>query len=184
MMISDELKIILRRIRSVMRNLKYRLKHVDSTNDIQKPIDISRDLVMGQYGFIGKNAWICPNVNMGNYVMIAPECAILGGDHRYDIPGIPIIYSGRPKTKKTIIEDDVWIGYRVIINAGVRIGRCSIIAAGSVVTKNVEPYSIVGGVPAKMIAHRFDKNEQYIHDQMLEQAPFPGKYNQKKHKEE
>jgi acetyltransferase-like isoleucine patch superfamily enzyme len=176
----NKLKIYFRKIRSIIRNLKYRLRYVDSSNDIQKPIDISKDLIMGQYGFIGKNAWICPNVQIGNYVMIAPECAILGGDHKYDIVGEPIIYSGRPKTKKTIIEDDVWIGYRVIINAGVTIGKGSIVAAGSIVTKNVEPYTIVGGNPAKKLTLRFSVSEQHIHNNMLSRMPFSGNYNEPK----
>ena len=179
----NEFKIYFRKIRSMIRNLKYRLQYVDSTNDIQNPIDISKDLIMGQYGFIGKNAWICPNVKIGNYVMIAPECAILGGDHKYNIPGEPIIYSGRPTTKKTIIEDDVWIGYRVIINAGVTIGEGAIIAAGSIVTKDVEPYTIVGGNPSKKITLRFSNPEQDIHNEMLRKHPFPGDYNQPKIKE-
>jgi acetyltransferase-like isoleucine patch superfamily enzyme len=163
--------------------LKYQLPYVDSTNDIQNPIDISKDLIMGQYCFIGRNAWICPNVTIGNYVMIAPECAILGGDHRYDIPDQPIIYSGRPKTKKTFIKDDVWVGYRVIINAGITIGEGAIIAAGSVVTKDVESYTIVGGNPAKKIALRFSLSQQDIHKEMLKKHPFPGDYNQPKIKE-
>ena len=150
----SKLKIYYRRIRSILRNLKYRLRYVDSTNDIQKPIDICRDLIMGQYGFIGKNAWICPNVKIGNYVMIAPECAILGGDHKYDIPGEPILYSGRPKTKKTFIEDDVWIGSGAQINKGVRIGKGSVIGSGSVVTKDNPPCSIAAGVPCKVIKQR------------------------------
>ncbi len=179
----SKLKIYYRKIRSILRNLKYRLRYVDSTNDIQKPIDICRDLIMGQYGFIGKNAWICPNVKIGNYVMIAPECAILGGDHKYDIPGEPILYSGRPKTKKTFIEDDVWIGYRVTINAGVTIGKGAIVAAGSIVTKDVEPYTIVGGNPARKIALRFSIPEQDIHNKMLSRTPFSGDYNQPKIKE-
>jgi len=181
---NNKLKVYFRRIRSSIRNLKYKLRHVDSTNDIQKPINISKDLIMGQYCFIGKSAWICPNVSIGNYVMIAPECAILGGDHIYSIPTQPIIYSGRPLTKKTLIEDDVWIGYRVIINAGVSIGKGSIVAAGSIVTKDVEPYTIVGGNPAKKIALRFSTTEEkIIHNEMLKKKPFYGVYNQPKIKE-
>jgi len=180
----NKLKLYYRLLRSYYRNLFYKLENFDPTNDIQKPIDIEKKLIIGKYCFIGKNSWICPNVTIGNYVMIAPECAILGGDHIYNIPTKPIIYSGRPLTKKTLIEDDVWIGYRVIINAGVSIGKGSIVAAGSIVTKDVEPYTIVGGNPAKKIALRFSTTEEKtIHNEMLKKKPFHGIYNQPKIKE-
>lgn len=58
----------------------------------------------------------------------------------------------------TVIGNDVWIGEKSIILPGVEIGDGAIIAAGSVVTKNVEPYSIVGGIPAKLIKYRFNKD--------------------------
>ena len=177
----NKLKLLYRRIRSFIRNIGYKLKYVDYTFDIQKPISISKDLRMGKYGFIGSDAWICPNVVLGNYVIIAPQLAILGGDHIYDKPTIPIIFSGRPETKKTVIEDDVWIGYRVIINAGVSIGKGSVVASGSIVTKNIPPYTIVGGNPAKVIRLRFSKAEQLAHDKMLANIPASsGVYNQLK----
>ena len=56
-----------------------------------------------------------------------------------------------------IIENDVWIGYRVTILSGIRIGNGAIVAAGSVVTRDVPPYSIVGGVPARIIRYRFNQ---------------------------
>jgi acetyltransferase-like isoleucine patch superfamily enzyme len=62
-----------------------------------------------------------------------------------------------------VIEDDVWVGYGAIIISGVRIGKGSIIASGSVVTKDVEPYSIYGGVPAKKIGNRF-ANDADLHE--------------------
>ena len=86
----------------------------------------------------------------------------------------------RPSTKKKCyIEDDVWIGARVIIIHGVSIGRGSIIAAGSVVTKDVAPYSIVGGVPARLIKMRFNKKEQLIHDVFLKKTPLKGNFCEK-----
>ncbi len=65
-----------------------------------------------------------------------------------------MILQGEKKGINPIIEDDVWIGRNAIIMPGVRIGKGSIVGAGAVVTKNVEPYSIVGGVPAKLIRKR------------------------------
>ena len=61
--------------------------------------------------------------------------------------------------KHTIIENDVWIGHGAIIMGGVKIGNGAVVAAGAVVTKNVPAYAIVGGVPAKIIRHRFDSTQ-------------------------
>lgn len=171
--------LTVRKARAFIRNWKWGLTHISITNDIQKPRDICSDLVMGEYGFIGYNSWICPKVIMGNYVLIAPELAILGGDHNYKTPGKPIIFNGRPAVLETTnIEDDVWIGYRVTVSAGVTIGRGAIVASGSVVTKDVEPYTIVGGVPAVEVGKRFsDEKEILEHDEMLSKTPFCGQYS-------
>lgn len=178
----EKAKDFLRRhpyMRQAVRNLKMTwvhrrlgLKGVDPTFYINRPCDISRDLIAGKYGLLGKGCWICPRVKIGNYVMLAPQVAILGGDHRYDVPGVPMYYSGRPACPPTIIEDDVWVGFRATIMAGVTISRGAIVAAGAVVTKDVAPYTIVGGAPAKEIAKRFENPEDIArHDEMLSQPP-------------
>lgn len=171
-----------RKLRASVRNLRWGLSHISTTNDIQKPRDISSDLTMGKYGFIGYGAWICPNVCLGNYVMIAPEVAILGGDHNFQLVANPVIFSGRPPIiPSTTIEHDVWIGYRVTIIAGVKIGRGAVIASGSVVTKDVEPYAVVAGVPAKKVSERFnDVDSIKQHDAMLDLPAFLGEYPQPK----
>jgi acetyltransferase-like isoleucine patch superfamily enzyme len=131
---------------------------------------------MGKFCYVGGGAWICPGVVVSDYVMIAPEVAILGGDHRIDVPATPIIFSGRPEIKGTKIHSDVWIGYRVTIMDGVEIGRGAVVASGSIVTKSVPPYSIVAGVPAKVVGSRFDDDAIKIHDAMLALQPFAGIY--------
>ena len=75
--------------------------------------------------------------------------------------------SPRGDMYKIIIEDDVWIGYNKTVLSDVRIGTGSIVAAGSVVTKNVEPYSIVAGNPAKKIKERFSELELKMHKEIL-----------------
>jgi len=105
---------------------------------------------------IGKECQINENVfiqgaEIGDYVMIAPNTAILNSTHKFDRTDIPMCHQGAEKYINPVIEDDVWIGRNVIIMPGVRIGKGSIIAAGSVVTKNVEEFSVMGGVPAKII---------------------------------
>lgn len=167
-----------RDLRMFFLHRRYGLRHVHRTAFIKAPADISPDLVAGEYCLIGHGAWICPNVRMGKYVMLAPQVAVLGGDHDYSKPGVPMIFSGRPaEIPVTIIEDDVWIGYRATLMAGVRVGRGSIIAAGAVVTKDVEPYVIVGGVPARVIGRRFDNpQDMQTHDQMLGGPTVNGQY--------
>ncbi len=66
-----------------------------------------------------------------------------------------------------VIEEDVWVGANVIILKGVTIGRGSVIAAGSIVTKNVEPYSIYAGVPARKIKERFSEEEISEHEKLM-----------------
>lgn len=93
------------------------------------------------------------NIIIGNNVIIASYVSILAANHITKEINIPIRYQGYI-SKKIIINDDVWICTRATILAGVTIGQGSVIAAGAVVTKNVPPYAIVGGVPAKIIRMR------------------------------
>jgi hypothetical protein len=106
--------------------------------------------------------------------MFASEVMVLGGDHRFDLPGVPMMCSGRPEMPPTSIGDDVWIGYRAVIMAGVSIGRGAIVAAQAVVTHDVPPYAIVAGVPARVIAHRFTRAEDLeMHERMLSLVDMP-----------
>ena len=73
-------------------------------------------------------------------------------------------YQFKGKNKKIVIENDVWIGYGSIIVSGVHIGRGAIVAAGSVVLKDVEPYAIVAGNPAREISKRFTENQIIEHE--------------------
>ncbi|TVP72916.1 MAG: antibiotic acetyltransferase [Rhodobacteraceae bacterium] len=131
---------------------------------------------MGAYGYIGAGAVIPAGVIMGNYVMIGPDLLITGDDHRIDCPGLAVIFSGRPAPRPVILEDDVWIGARVTILRGMRIGRGAVIAAGAVVTRDVAPYTIAGGVPARPIRMRFTETERAQHDRYLAGPPEEGVY--------
>jgi maltose O-acetyltransferase len=90
---------------------------------------------------------------IGNYVMMAEGSCIYSAQHRFDKLDTPMMLQGYEKSE-TIIEDDVWLGVRSVILPGVKVARGSIIAAGAVVTKDVPEYSIVAGVPAKVIGDR------------------------------
>ncbi len=118
------------------------------------------DISIGSNSGIGRNAYIsniggggC--VTIGDNVMMAPDVVILTKSHNFTDTTIPMNKQGGISAN-VIIEDDVWIGVRSIILPGVRICRGSIIAAGAVVTKDIPPFSIVAGVPAKIIKSRLD----------------------------
>jgi len=100
-------------------------------------------------------------LTIGKKVIFGPKPTIITGDHRIDIRDRYIIditdEEKLPENDLPVtIEDGCWIGANVIILKGVTIGHDSVVAAGSVVTKSCEPYSIIGGVPAKLIRKRFE----------------------------
>lgn len=127
------------------------------------------ELTIGDNFYIGKYSIIECNALIGNNVIFANHVSLIGRyDHNYQQVGVPTRlasqirdrdYSWKGLNQKIIVEDDVWVGLGSIILSGVTIGRGSIIAAGSIVTKDVEPYSIYGGNPAKKIRDRFDTLE-------------------------
>jgi len=128
---------------------------------------ISKDISVGDYSFIGHGCTIYPKVKLGRFVLIAPEVKIVGADHEFSIPGTPIILSGRELLQETVIGDDVWIGTGVFVKAGINIGNGAIVAAHSVVTKSVSPYSIVAGNPARLVRMRFTDDQILEHEAML-----------------
>lgn len=111
-----------------------------------------KDISIGMTCQINENVYLQGAI-IGNHVMIAPNVAIITKSHSYQNLHVPMIFQEQTYGK-SIIEDDVWIGRNAVIMPGIKIGRGSIVAAGAVVTKNIEPNSIVGGVPAKLIKFR------------------------------
>jgi len=108
---------------------------------------------------IGKNCRINENVFIqgafiGNNVLIAPNCSLLSVSHIHKDKDIPIVFQGETDPNPPIIKDNVWLGRNVIVLPGVTIGEGAIVAAGSIVNKDVESFSIYGGVPAKLIKKR------------------------------
>ena len=146
---------------------KYNLKDVHPTFYMGGKSVISNDLKAGAYVYIGPRCIIYPKVSIGDYSMLANDVSIIGGDHKFDRPGIPIIFSGRDNLKHTEIGKDVWIGAYVRIMAGVTIGDGTIVALGSLVTKDLEPFSIYGGVPAKKLKDRFKNHMEIEHHKMM-----------------
>tara|TARA_B100000212_G_scaffold333754_1_gene303671 strand:- start:16 stop:618 length:603 start_codon:yes stop_codon:yes gene_type:complete len=90
---------------------------------------------------------------IGNNVLIGPNVVLRSSNHSFESTEIPVIEQGM-KEGQIIVHDDVWIGSNAVILPNCEIGKGSIIAAGAVVTSNVDSYTIVGGVPAKLIKKR------------------------------
>lgn len=107
---------------------------------------------------------------IGNKVTFGPSPTIITGDHRIDEVGKYIIDNHEKKEENDqpiIFEDDVWVGANATILKGVRVGRGSVIGACSLVTKSIPPYSVVGGIPAKVLGFRFSINEIIEHEKLL-----------------
>lgn len=124
------------------------------------------EIIIGDNFYIGKDSQIETDCIIGNNVICANKVAIIGRyDHHYQKLGVPVrmaprimdeYYDWKGLDSKTVIKDDVWLGYGAVIMGGVTIGKGCIIAAGSVVTKDTEPYFIYGGNPAKKLKPRFE----------------------------
>ena len=136
----------------------------------------SRSLVVEEDVYIGKYCTIQVNGRIGRYTMIANNVGVVGRlDHDYRVVGTPIRFApwigdesaSEDQMASVDIGEDVWVGYGAIILSGIRIGRGAVIAAGSVVTKDVESYSIVAGVPAKSVAIRFDDVQIEEHEHLI-----------------
>ena len=108
------------------------------------------DVVIGDYTRIGLHSTVIGPVTIGNHVNLAQGITVSALNHNFDNTQLRIDEQG-VNTSAIVIDDDVWIGANAVITAGVHIGRHSVVAAGSVVTKDVPEYSVVGGVPAKVI---------------------------------
>jgi acetyltransferase-like isoleucine patch superfamily enzyme len=109
-------------------------------------------------------------ITIGNKVLFGPGVTIIGGDHRASDVGrfiYDVLDKKEDDDKDVVIEDDVWVGTNVTILKGVHVGRGAVVAAGAVVTKDVEPYSIVGGVPARRLSCRFSPEEIEQHEAVL-----------------
>lgn len=117
--------------------------------------DIGEGLTIGNHSNIGPYAYIgCSGyIRIGNNVMVSPRVSIYAENHVFTDTTIPMKDQGVTRAA-VVIEDDCWIAANSIILAGVTIGKGSVVAAGSVVTNDVPPYSVVAGVPAKVIKSR------------------------------
>ncbi len=134
---------------------------------VGKAVYIEEGLIAGDYVYIGPYSQLSPQVHIGHYSSLSAHVAVVGRDHYCDTPGTPIVFSGRPPSCVTRIGADVLVGHGAILLRGITIGNGAIVGAGAVVTKDVPPYAIVGGVPARVLRYRFNEQEHAIHEAML-----------------
>lgn len=132
--------------------------------NIEKDAVFSQKVTLGDYSGIGINAKIYGECHIGSFVMMGTDVTVITRNHRFDRIDIPMMRQGFEDEKPVYIGDDVWIGDRVIILPGVHVGDGCVIAAGSVVTKDVAPYTVVGGVPAHFIKERFSEEQLTKHE--------------------
>lgn len=116
-----------------------------------------KDIEVGENSGLGIDSRVSGPLKIGRDVMMGPEVMIYTSNHKIDDLNKPMIDQGDTPKERVEIEDDVWIGARAIILPGVKIHKGAVIAAGSVVTKDVLSYAIVGGNPAKVIRYRNEK---------------------------
>jgi acetyltransferase-like isoleucine patch superfamily enzyme len=127
-----------------------------------------RHIVLGDDVGIGFRCLFQSDTEIGDKVLIASHVAFVNSDdHVYDSVGTCMWDAGRGDRYKIVVEDDVWIGHGAIILSPARIGRGAIVAAGSIVTRDVPSYAIVGGNPAKIIKMRFNPDEILEHEKLL-----------------
>lgn len=136
---------------------------------------------IGNNVYIGKNTIIECNARIGNATLIA-NCVQLVGrhDHNYKQLGVPVRFSnwvGDIKPSDRVVEsvdigDDVWVGAGAILLAPLKVGKGAVIAAGAVVAKDVEPYSVVAGNPAVKISLRFNDSERVLHEKIMDSGEF------------
>jgi len=115
------------------------------------------NITIASNSHIGRNSQLScvqpGHLLIGANVMISPYVMITATAHNFEDEAVPMQLQGL-SSKKTVVEDDVWVGGKSIILPGVTVGRGSIVAAGSVVTKDVPSFAVVGGNPAKIIRYR------------------------------
>jgi maltose O-acetyltransferase len=113
-----------------------------------------RGIRLGERSDLGMDSLIIGPLAVGRDVMMGPRCILLASSHAFASVDLPMNAQGFVEDRPIVIEDDVWVGAGVVVLPGVRIGTGSIVGAGSVVTKDVPPWTVVAGNPARAVRSR------------------------------
>lgn len=128
------------------------------------------DIYLGRNVFIGPHAYLSTDgvqITIGDDTVIGPGLYLIAGDHEFSIPGVLFHDSERGRNEPINIGCNVWIGARTTILKGVTVGNGAIIAAGSVVTRDVVPMAVVVGAPARFRRWRFSETDRERHQDFL-----------------
>lgn len=171
------LKYILSRILKKLRFSAIRNSVIPRTSKIESGSTVI-NTVLGDYSFCGYDCAI-ENTKIGKFCSIADNVRIGGARHPYEWASTsPVFYKGRDSIREkfsefqrdaepqTFIGNDVWIGANVLIKSGVIIGNGAVVGMGSVVTKDVEPFEIVAGNPARHIKYRFNQQVRTVFNEI------------------
>lgn len=112
------------------------------------------NLHLGEGSGIGAGCRLHGPVRIGDHVMMGPEVMVFAQGHNFDDLSRPMVQQGESEPDEVVIGDDVWIGARAIILPGVHVGHGAVIGAGSVVTKDVPPFAVAAGNPARVVKSR------------------------------
>lgn len=120
---------------------------------------------IGRYAYLARGFASQGPVVVGDLCMVGADCRIVGADHAFDQVGTPTRLGRPPHPRRvTVLGADAWIGERVTIREGVRIGAGAVVGAGSTVVRDVLPYTIVAGTPARVLRDRFDPRARMRHE--------------------
>jgi acetyltransferase-like isoleucine patch superfamily enzyme len=168
----------IREVRSGANRIRYRTPGVHRTAFLSPGCHLAPDLVADEHVFVGPGCSVEAGVTLGKWTMLAADVAIVGADHRMDEIGVPMQFAGREPLLPTRVGRDCWIGHGAKVMVGTTIGDFAIVAAGSVVTRDVPEGVIVGGVPARVLRDRFDRPDLLDeHRRRIEEWAFDGSYS-------
>lgn len=119
---------------------------------------IHKHVTIGDGSGVGYECTLNGPVHIGNNVMMGPWVLVYTQNHRLDRTDIPMRQQGMSETRPVTIEDDVWIGARVILLPGVTVGKGSVIGAGAVVSRDIPPYSVAVGNPCRVVRTRIQED--------------------------
>jgi maltose O-acetyltransferase len=134
------------------------MKHCGKNVNIEKGVLFNRNCLLGNNSGIGENSRLYGTVTIGDNVMMGPMCTFYTSNHNFERTDIPMIKQGNNEEKSIVVGNDVWIGGGVTFLPGVKIGNGAVIGAASVVTHEVEDFTVVAGNPARVIKHRVEIN--------------------------